>query len=93
MEFSESEKENVLLSKMALKIKLSDLYMTTEKLGNPFKQGWYLSGGAIGSLLRNEYPNDFDIYFKSGDLAQPVYQLFVDDPSYQNEVEIGRAHV
>ena len=88
MEFSENEKQNVLLTKMALKIKLSDLYMTTEKLSNSFKQGWYLSGGAIGSLLRKEVPNDYDVYFITEEAGAVVANVYTNDLSYKNEVEV-----
>lgn len=41
-----------------------------------YRHDWYISGGCIGSILRNEEPNDFDIYFTSAKYVEGFLEHF-----------------
>lgn len=48
-----------------------------ETLRKDVREGAIITGGSIVSLLLNEEPNDYDIYFKTQDLARRVAQHYV----------------
>ena len=88
-DFSPLEVLSILDVKSKLKVYLSQhLDLTIEKVKtNPATAPrYYVSGGCIGSLLRGEEPNDYDVYFYEKEYADSILRLFKDDPSFQNEV-------
>lgn len=87
--FSQLETANILTAKMKLGQALEDFNLTLKKLntsGVDFVQSYYVTGGCIGSLLRAEEPNDYDIYFVTDSYCQRVARLFKEDPSYMHMV-------
>lgn len=84
--FQELERDNILLVKNKLKKALTQFNMTIGKLHNNFTRSYFVSGGCIGSLIRGEEPNDYDIYFFSKLKAAAVVNLYTNDPSYKNDV-------
>ena len=46
-----------------------------------------MSGGCIASLLQGEDPKDFDIWFTSKLVADPIINLYTNDGSYKNDVK------
>ena len=85
--FKDSEKEQILWMKETIKKNLQEFNMTIAKLGHATKSSYFVSGGCFASLLQGEIPKDYDIYFYSKELAEPIINLFTKDPSYMNEVE------
>ena len=71
-----------------IKFKLTEFNMTVMKRGKHLTQSYFVSGGCIASLLQGTTPNDWDIYFYSKELAEPIIDLFTNDPSYKNEVAV-----
>ena len=50
-----------------------------EELRNTFAENVLVSGGSIGSLIRNETPNDYDLFFrnqKTVNLISNYYQQY-----------------
>jgi hypothetical protein len=87
--FSEIEKDHILRVKKKLKEKLVDFTLTINKLHNNFTRSFFVTGGCIGSLLRNEEPKDYDIYFFAKFKADGVIDLFTKDPSYKDQVAVS----
>jgi hypothetical protein len=84
--FSLTEIDKILSVKKVLYNALFDFNLTITKLGRNMVQGYFVSGGCIASLLQGEDPKDFDIWFTSQFVADPIIKLFTQDPSYKNEV-------
>jgi hypothetical protein len=87
--FTQSERDHIYRVKRKLEETLKDFQLTVQKLGVVSSAEYFVSGGCIGSLLRNETPKDYDIYFKSEAYAKRIINLFTNDPSYMNNVEVA----
>lgn len=83
--FSPIDEIKIVAAKQELINRLQTFWMTTKKVNRD--KSWFVSGGCIGSLLREEKVNDIDVYFFSGVDIAPVLELFTKDTSYKNEVE------
>jgi hypothetical protein len=84
--FTAAESANILLAKKIIQDKLETFNMTIGKIGAMMQHSYFLSGGAIGSLLHGEEPNDYDIYFFFETDAKMVFTLYESDLSYTHEV-------
>ena len=84
--FTAAESANILLAKKIIQDKLETFNMTIGKIGAMMDHSYFLTGGAIGSLLRGEEPNDYDIYFFFETDAKMVFNLYENDLSYTHEV-------
>ena len=84
--FTNLESLNILQTKVHLKKALEELDMTLKKLA--LDHDYFVSGGCIGSLLRKEVPNDYDVYFITEKAGKVVANVYTNDLSYQNEVEL-----
>ena len=49
-----------------------------DKLRSDLKDNIVVTGGCIVSLLNNEIPNDFDVYFRTKSIAKRVAQYYCD---------------
>jgi hypothetical protein len=87
--FNETETQHILRVKEKIKVKLSDFNLTIGKLHNNFTRSYFVTGGCIGSLLRNELPKDYDIYFFSKLKADAVINLYTNDKSYMDQVAVA----
>jgi ornithine carbamoyltransferase len=87
--FNENETEHILGVKEKLKSNLSDFNLTIGKLHNNFTRSYFVTGGCIGSLLRNETPKDYDIYFFAKFKADAVINLYTNDKSYMDQVAVA----
>lgn len=85
--FTDSETSIILSAKQTIRTNLQEFNMTIGKFGKSNKSAYYVSGGCFASLLQGELPKDYDIYFYSKELAEPIINIFTKDPSYMNEVE------
>ena len=83
--FTNLEQLNILHVKVHLRKALEELEMTLRKLG--LDHDYFVSGGCIGSMLRNEAPNDYDVYFITEKTGKVVANLYKNDESYKNDVE------
>ena len=65
--FAEAETKHILKVKDKIKKKLHDINgdVGFNKLSTNWTGDAYLTGGAIASLIQDEEPKDWDIYFKS----------------------------
>lgn len=52
--------------------------VNNEELKNNIKNNIVVTGGAIASMLLGENPNDFDIYFKSNEIAIDVANYYLE---------------
>ena len=86
--FNAEESARILMAKQKIQDKLETFNMTIRKLGPMHEHSYFLTGGAIGSLLRGEEPNDYDVYFIHFNAANRVVKLFTEDSSYKNMVEV-----
>lgn len=86
--FTDAQRENIFHAKNRIEEKLIDYILTTRKLGPMMEHSFFLTGGAIGSLLRREKPNDWDIYFFDGDDATRIMHLYETDDSYKNQIAV-----
>lgn len=87
--FTASESARILIAKEHIQQKLESFNMTIRKLNHMLEFSYFLSGGAIGSLLRDgERVNDYDIYFFYEMDANQIFNLYEKDPSYENEVAV-----
>jgi hypothetical protein len=86
-QFTGDEKLLILAVKDKIKDSILDFRLTMEKLGQKYEKGFFVSGGCVGSLLRGEPVNDFDIYFRTKEIGERVKQLYTEDDSYKNYVE------
>ena len=86
--FTAVESANILLAKKIIQDKLETFNMTIGKIGAMMEHSYFLTGGAIGSLLRGEEPNDYDIYFFYETDARMVLNLYENDASYTGEVKV-----
>lgn len=84
--FSNLEEMNILAAKQKIHGKLHDFILTISKLHQNFSKCYFVSGGCIGSLLRKEEPNDYDIYFFSKLKGDAVVSMYKNDPAYKDEV-------
>jgi len=75
------------LIKDKIKSVLTNFDMTVRKLNTKFTTDYFVSGGCIGSLLRDEEPNDYDVFFYSKHGCDIITNLYINDPSFKNEVE------
>jgi hypothetical protein len=87
--FNSKEAEHILHVKEILKVKLNDFNLTIGKLHNNFTRSYFVTGGCIGSLLRNELPKDYDIYFFNKFKADAVINLYTNDKSYMDQVAVA----
>lgn len=87
--FSAIEKSHILRVKKDLKEKLVDFTLTINKLHNNFTRSFFVTGGCIGSLLRDEEPKDYDIYFFAKFKADAVKELYTNDKSYMDQVAVA----
>lgn len=85
-DFAPLDEINIIAAKQELINRLQTFWMTTQKVGRD--KSWFVSGGCIGSLLRNEKPKDIDVYFFSFVDISPVFNLFTEDESYMKEVAV-----
>ena len=86
--FTATESANILLAKKFILDKLETFNLTIGKIGAMMQHSYFLSGGAIGSLLRGDDPNDYDIYFFYETDAKMVFNLYENDASYTREVKV-----
>jgi hypothetical protein len=86
--FNAEESARILMAKQKIQDKLHDFNLTVRKLGPMHEHSYFLTGGAIGSLLRYEQPNDWDIYFFDEQDAEDIFRLYEKDPSYDNEIMV-----
>lgn len=84
--FSPLEIAQILGVKSSIKEGILDFRLTLKKLGGNMEQCYFVSGGCIGSFLRGEEVNDYDVYFFDGTRARIVVSLYMNDDSYKNEV-------
>lgn len=85
--FTDDETNHILRVKKQLKEKLVDFTLTINKLHNSFTRSFFVTGGCIGSLLRNEEPKDYDIYFFAKFKADAIIELYTNDKSYMDQVK------
>lgn len=63
--------------------------ISDEKLREQIKSDYIVTGGAIASMLQGQLPNDYDIYFKTPEIAKNVTDYYLNKISANNErVEI-----
>jgi hypothetical protein len=86
--FNKLDIAKIFVIKQLIEYKLTDFNNTIRKLGPMHTHSYFLTGGAIGSLLRSEPPNDWDIYFFDAAYANTIFNLYENDPSYQKEVAV-----
>lgn len=86
--FNEEESKKILEIKDKIKWQLAEFNLTVGKLGKPMQHSYFVSGGCIASLLQDEIPKDYDIYFFSKEWADKIVNLYTNDPSYMNEVAV-----
>jgi hypothetical protein len=81
MTFNDTEQAQILEVKKHIKAYIAACKVAPWAIDNPIDlnwDDWYLTGGAIASLLRNEDPNDYDFYAKdtkASDLARLMLNL------------------
>jgi len=65
----------------ALKRKLDDWCgsIDNDAVVNIIKENAIVTGGALVSMLNSEYPNDYDIYFKTHDSCLAVAKYYADE--------------
>lgn len=85
LQFTEDERLFILAVKEKLKDSIMDVYLTAKKVASD--DAFFVSGGCIGSLLRGEKVNDYDVYFVTEGKARNLLRLYHEDPSYMNQVE------
>ena len=88
MQFEQEEIEHIQLTKAILRSRIYNFHTTIcDNIDVPnVATGWFVSGGCIASLLQNEKPKDFDVYFKNSQMAQPVLDLFLTNPFYNEQI-------
>lgn len=84
--FTAEEITKILMAKDAIKKNIEEFLLTVGKLN--FRCEFFVSGGCTASLLQNEVPKDYDIYFKYESPAKRIVELYTNDPSYMNEVAV-----
>jgi len=87
-EFLPHEVQQILRAKESLKESIIEFNMTLNKINGGYKNGYFVSGGCIASLLQGEKPRDIDVWFFSEHFAKPVIELYTNDPSYISEVAV-----
>jgi hypothetical protein len=85
-EFTNLESIKILDTKEKVRKAVEELDMTLRKL--QMRPQYFVTGGCIGSLLRNEVPNDYDVYFLTEGAVNLISNLYKHDESYKNEVEV-----
>ena len=85
--FTDDEVQHILRVKEVIKAKLDSFNKTVGKLHNNFTRSYFVTGGCIGSLLRNETPKDYDIFFFSKLKADAIIDLYTNDKSYMDQVK------
>ena len=88
-EFTDADISPIRHVKYTLRKNIEMLIMTVQKLGSTYETAYYISGGCIGSLLRGEIVNDYDVYFYDKAGADRIPDLFKYDPSYTNYVKLA----
>lgn len=68
--------EKTIKSVLSKKIKKWVESIEDEKLRKEVKDGVIITGGAIVSLVQNEEPNDFDVYFKTKALTEKIARYY-----------------
>jgi len=69
--FTDDEKIKIVNVKSFITVKMSYI----DELVAPYVGGsrsYFVSGGCIASLLQDEEPNDYDVYFRDGDLLNTI---------------------
>jgi hypothetical protein len=87
-DFTSEEIAKILKAKHTIKKNLEDFNLSIGKLGVNVHLCYFVSGGCVASLLQDEIPKDYDIYFRTQFEAERVIDLYTKDPSYQNEVAV-----
>jgi hypothetical protein len=49
-----------------------------EELRDPVRNSYIVTGGAIASMLIGDLPNDYDVYFKDGEVAKKVAEHYLE---------------
>lgn len=83
-EFEQDEIANIYRVKNALRVTIKALLIEIPQM-IPLLDGAYITGGAIGSMLRGEKVNDYDVYFSKAENAQAAKNLIVS--KYQNYIK------
>lgn len=78
--------------KKSLKKKLDDWVssINDEEVKKEIKKNAIITGGAIVSLLNNEQPHDYDVYFKTRESLHKVVQYYANK---WNDLHIGKTQV
>lgn len=63
------------------------------KLRDKIKQNTVITGGCITSLLQNEKPNDYDVYFKNKETAKAVAQYYVRQWNIAHEKSVNKLNM
>ena len=61
-----------------------------ESMRDAVKDDYIVTGGAIASMLLGDLPNDYDIYFKSSEIARQVSQHYLDTLSQRDQMDNDR---
>lgn len=85
-DFTTEEAKKIINAKDIIKFEIMTFTMTIQKLS--LSKSFFVSGGCIGSLLRGESVNDYDVYFFNRSEGEQIVKLYSEDPSYKNEVAI-----
>lgn len=77
--------------KGVLSKKINDLanHIKKEYVKEAFLKDVIIAGGAVMSLLKNEKPNDFDMYFRSKSTAYKVARYFCDRFTERTGISVG----
>lgn len=86
-QFSPLEIANIITAKSSIRSHLKEFNMTLKKFGTNMEQSYFVSGGCIGSLIRGEKVNDYDVYFFNQFMADPIVRLYTEDEAYKDDVE------
>ena len=74
--FNKLDIAKIFVIKQLIEHKLTDFNNTIRKLGPMHTHSYFLTGGAIGSLIRSETPKDWDIYFFDESYANTIFNLY-----------------
>lgn len=79
----------------ALRGKMDDWVknIADEKVREIIKENAIITGGAIVSLLQNEPPNDYDVYFKTKESCEAVAAYYVKEWNAQHTGHVARLKV
>lgn len=63
---------------------------TAETLKKEITENYFVTGGAIASMLQGEMPNDFDIYFKDATVAKKVTDYYLNQVKHPENSRISK---